>query len=139
MYFQNRLTNGNGSAAIKSARSAELQKKHLRENRFIRRTVQIFRNLVFLLFYLSSNLCQCLVLVAFYYCLCYSKQMFLNVGLIYICMNVWGVAILKLDSHPDHNKGPDHRPQIIDPSDTTQQKTNALIARPLSRSPISAR
>ncbi len=26
------------------------------------------------------------------------------------CMNLWGVAVLELDSHPDHNKGPDHAP-----------------------------
>ncbi len=25
-------------------------------------------------------------------------------------MNLWGVAVLELDSHPDHNKGPDHAP-----------------------------
>ena len=25
-----------------------------------------------------------------------------------ICMNLCGVAVLELDSHPDHNKGPDH-------------------------------
>ena len=24
-------------------------------------------------------------------------------------MNLWGVAVLGLDSHPDHNKGPDQR------------------------------
>ena len=23
-------------------------------------------------------------------------------------MNLWGVAVLELDSHPDNNKGPDH-------------------------------
>ena len=25
-------------------------------------------------------------------------------------MNLWGVAVLELNSHPDHNKGPDHAP-----------------------------
>ncbi len=25
-------------------------------------------------------------------------------------MNLWGVAVLELDSHPDHNKGPDYAP-----------------------------
>ena len=41
-------------------------------------------------------------------------------------MNLWGVAVLELDSHPDYNKGPDHafafilRPiTLIDPSYTT--------------------
>ncbi len=24
-------------------------------------------------------------------------------------MNLWGVTVLELDSHPDHNKGPDHK------------------------------
>ncbi len=28
----------------------------------------------------------------------------------YICMNLWGVAVLNLDSHPDHNKEPYHAP-----------------------------
>ncbi len=23
-------------------------------------------------------------------------------------MNLWGVAVLELNSNPDHNKGPDH-------------------------------
>ena len=28
-----------------------------------------------------------------------------------ICfMNLWGFAVLELDSHPDHNKGPDQAP-----------------------------
>ena len=27
-----------------------------------------------------------------------------------ICMNLLGVAVPELDSHPDHNKGPDHAP-----------------------------
>ncbi len=27
-------------------------------------------------------------------------------------MNLWGVAVLKVDSHPDHNKGPDHAPCV---------------------------
>ena len=26
-------------------------------------------------------------------------------------MNLWGVTVLDLDSHPDHNKGPDHSPR----------------------------
>ncbi len=25
-------------------------------------------------------------------------------------MYLWGVAVLEHDSHPDHNKGPDHTP-----------------------------
>ncbi len=25
-------------------------------------------------------------------------------------MNLWGVAVLELDSHPDHNKVPDQAP-----------------------------
>ena len=25
-------------------------------------------------------------------------------------MNLWGFAVLELDSYPDHNKGPDHAP-----------------------------
>ncbi len=25
-------------------------------------------------------------------------------------MNIWGVAVLELDSHPGNNKGPDHAP-----------------------------
>ncbi len=33
-----------------------------------------------------------------------------NVCVICICMNLWGIAVLELDSHPDHNKGPDHAP-----------------------------
>ena len=40
-----------------------------------------------------------------------------------ICMNLWGVAILELDSHPDHNKEEDYVPcacpKVIDPSHTT--------------------
>ena len=46
--------------------------------------------------------------------------------LIFICMNLWGVAVLELDSYPDHNKGPDYAPcpcpkthPIIDHSETT--------------------
>ena len=27
-------------------------------------------------------------------------------------MNLWGVAVLELDSHPDLNNGPDHAPLI---------------------------
>ncbi len=27
-----------------------------------------------------------------------------------ICIYKRGVAVLELDSHPDHNKGPDHKP-----------------------------
>ncbi len=29
-------------------------------------------------------------------------------ALIYIFMNPWGVVVLELDSHPDHNKGLDY-------------------------------
>ncbi len=25
-------------------------------------------------------------------------------------MNLWGVVVLELNKHPDHNKGPDHAP-----------------------------
>ncbi len=25
-------------------------------------------------------------------------------------INLWGVKVLELDSHPDHNKGPDYTP-----------------------------
>ncbi len=28
-------------------------------------------------------------------------------------MNLWGVAVLELDCHPDHNKGPDYYEQCI--------------------------
>ncbi len=27
-------------------------------------------------------------------------------------MNLWGVAVLKLDSHPDQNKGPKNAPRM---------------------------
>ncbi len=27
-----------------------------------------------------------------------------------VYMNVWGVAVIELDNHPDHNKGPDLAP-----------------------------
>ncbi len=45
-----------------------------------------------------------------------------------ICMYLWGVAVLLLDSLPDNNKGPEHapcacqrpNPQILDSSHTTQ-------------------
>ncbi len=30
-------------------------------------------------------------------------------------MNLWGVAVHELDSHPDHNKGPDHAPCVYRP------------------------
>ncbi len=61
-------------------------------------------------------------------------------------MNLWGVAVLELDSRPDHNKGPDQRTlhlskdpsytyMILDPSHTKQQTTNLLIVRPLFGSP----
>ena len=56
-------------------------------------------------------------------------------------MYLWGVAILELDSHPDHNKGPDQRTMRsskehpIDPSHTTYHTTNRLIARIMSGSP----
>ena len=29
-----------------------------------------------------------------------------------ICINLWGVAVLELDSHPDHNKGPGQVPCV---------------------------
>ncbi len=29
-------------------------------------------------------------------------------------MNLWGVAVLELDSHPGHNKGPDNAPCACD-------------------------
>ena len=54
-------------------------------------------------------------------------------------MNLWGVAVLEIDSHPDHNKGADQdqRPisKIIDPCHTTYQTTISLITRPLFGSP----
>ncbi len=52
------------------------------------------------------------------------------------CMNLWGVAVLELDSHLDHNKGLDHAhcacPKTNDSSHTNQQTINPLIAQPLS-------
>ena len=44
-------------------------------------------------------------------------------------MFLWGVAVLELDSHPDHYKGPDTRTlhmckdpiPFIDPNHTTKQ------------------
>ena len=30
-----------------------------------------------------------------------------------ICKNLWGVAVLALNSHPDHNQGPDYAPYQI--------------------------
>ncbi len=29
-----------------------------------------------------------------------------------ICMNILGVVVLELDSHPDHDKGPDRAPSV---------------------------
>ena len=54
----------------------------------------------------------------------------------YICV----VAVLELDSHPDHNKGPDQalcvcpktHPIDLWSINTTERTTNPLIARPLS-------
>ncbi len=45
-------------------------------------------------------------------------------------MNLWGIAVLGLDSHPDHNKGPGYAPCAcpkthpidIDPSHTIKTK-----------------
>ncbi len=34
----------------------------------------------------------------------------LCVCVICICMNLWGIAVFELDSHPEHCKGPDHAP-----------------------------
>ncbi len=28
-------------------------------------------------------------------------------------MSLWGVAVFELDSHPDHNKGPDPRSALV--------------------------
>ncbi len=55
----------------------------------------------------------------------------------YVYLGCW--AVLELDSHPDHEKGPDphtlykflrHIP-FKDPNNTTLQATNPLIERPL--------
>ena len=58
-----------------------------------------------------------------------------------VVMFLWGVAILELDTHPDHNKVPNvqlvHfiRPiPLIDFNHTIYQATNPLIARPFYRS-----
>ncbi len=51
-------------------------------------------------------------------------------------MALWSVAFLELDSHPDHNKVPDHAAcaflvtNIIDPR--SYPRSNPLIARTLS-------
>ncbi len=52
-----------------------------------------------------------------------------------VYMNLWGVAIPELDSHPDCNEGPDHAPEVIDPSHTPTEN-QPFDARPLSGSPI---
>ncbi len=51
----------------------------------------------------------------------------------YLCyvMFIQGVAVLELDSHPDHSKLPDPRNLCLSPS---QILTNILIARPQSGS-----
>ena len=39
------------------------------------------------------------------------KQLFVSLVLyVRYYMNVWDVAVLELDSHPDHNKGPTRSP-----------------------------
>ncbi len=61
----------------------------------------------------------------------------------YECYESWGVAVLELDSHAYHKKGPDYTPcpclknhqMYIDHSHTAWQTTNPLIAQPLSASP----
>ena len=40
----------------------------------------------------------------------YFQQNFIDVCVLCICMNLYSVAVLWLDSHPDNNKGPDHEP-----------------------------
>ena len=58
-------------------------------------------------------------------------------------MNLKNVVIHELDSHSDHNMGPNHapcacaktNPKDLDPSHSLLQKTNPFIARPLSGSP----
>ncbi len=49
-------------------------------------------------------------------------------------MNLWGVAVIELKSHPDHNKVPDHAPcacpntQPTDHIHTIKQTTSPKIA-----------
>ena len=53
-------------------------------------------------------------------------------------MYLWCVAVLKFDSHPDNNKGPDPRAHLlqvlrpinlIDPNHTTKHTTDPVIVR----------
>ncbi len=48
---------------------------------------------------------NCVVMWFFYY-----QGNIMNMLDVRFYKNLWGVAIIELDSHPDHNKGPDHAP-----------------------------
>ena len=37
----------------------------------------------------------------------------IHIHMFVICMNLWGVAVHDLDSHPDHKKWPDHSPIFL--------------------------
>ena len=47
-----------------------------------------------------------------------------------ICfMNLWGFAVLELDSHPDHNKGPDQAPCACPETNPIDSQTTTYNSR----------
>ncbi len=71
----------------------------------------------------------------------YHKKIIHKMSEGYVCIYLWGVWVLELESYTDHNKGSDHSPcsfpktHPIDPIHTAQQTNNPLIAQPLSGTP----